>query len=372
MENNKRTLKINPDLFKLKKDKKNKSEKHERKKTIDDNSNKLKKELLKKVKDYHNSHENNNKNLEIKNAEKNIENDFENEFNKSLNFLQNLEKKNKLKKKNKTSKIDPKNIQINIDIPNNYDNNNDNNNNSNNNNNNNFPKYGNLKNGNLPTFKQYTKTFKNNDKPENRIKILLENNSYYDDLDNNKLKNNNDKDSNKDSNKDRNKNNNNNNDNNDDNDKKTNIISNIINNNSYEDYFLEKNLLDNNKLKTPEIINVENIETNLNNFNDNIPKKTIITKTKKYKIGKNKDKKNISVIIKNNKTQKNVKNLIFDSKNTPLNIMKNTLRQNNIIKAGSNAPEDVIKELYENFKLTGEDIKNTNYDNTLHNYLYSE
>jgi len=52
--------------------------------------------------------------------------------------------------------------------------------------------------------------------------------------------------------------------------------------------------------------------------------------------------------------------------------MKNTLRQNNIIKAGSNAPEDVIKELYENFKLTGEDIKNTNYDNTLHNYLYSE
>ena len=50
--------------------------------------------------------------------------------------------------------------------------------------------------------------------------------------------------------------------------------------------------------------------------------------------------------------------------------MKNDLRKNNLIKGGSNAPEDIIKELYENMKLSGQDIKNTNYDNTLYNFLY--
>ena len=112
------------------------------------------------------------------------------------------------------------------------------------------------------------------------------------------------------------------------------------------------------------------IETNLNNFNNNIPKKTIITKTKKYKIGKNNNQKKIGVIIKNNTTQKNIKNQIFDIKNKPLNDMKSDLRKNNLIKGGSNAPEDIIKELYENMKLSGQDIKNTNYDNTLYNFLY--
>ena len=33
--------------------------------------------------------------------------------------------------------------------------------------------------------------------------------------------------------------------------------------------------------------------------------------------------------------------------------MKNTLRQNNIIKAGSNAPEDVLRTIYTNSKLSG-------------------
>ncbi len=50
--------------------------------------------------------------------------------------------------------------------------------------------------------------------------------------------------------------------------------------------------------------------------------------------------------------------------------MKQDLRRSNLIKGGSNAPEDIIKELYENMKLSGHDINNTNYDNTLYNFLY--
>ena len=123
MSGNNRTLKINPDLFKLngkgKKEKKGKSVKIRVKPEVDEENsskaNKIKKEMMKKVKDYQRNKEqeaikeekkinkSQNNNLFEKNTFENS--DFEREFNKSLNFLQDLAKKNKdKKKKNSTLK----------------------------------------------------------------------------------------------------------------------------------------------------------------------------------------------------------------------------------------------------------------------------
>jgi len=95
-----KTLKIDPTLFSLnkreKKEKKiNKTEKSLLRNELT-NSNKVKKEMLKRVKEYQKNKEVEKINNEKFETYENInfeDNDFEKEFNKSLNFLGNLAKK---------------------------------------------------------------------------------------------------------------------------------------------------------------------------------------------------------------------------------------------------------------------------------------
>ena len=89
-------------------------------------------------------------------------------------------------------------------------------------------------------------------------------------------------------------------------------------------------------------------------------------KTYKYKLGK-KDK-NVSVLIKNNKTRRNVKMAHAELKKNNLLEIKKYLKAHNLLKAGSEAPPDVLRQMYEQTKLAGE-INNNNSDNLLHNYL---
>merc|ERR1711977_633196 len=133
MSDTKRTLKINPDLFKLNGKEKKKRNKTSRPKPVidDENSskvNKIKKELMKKVKDYQRNKEVENIKEEKRQEKLNNnlfeKNDFENsnferEFNKSLNFLSDLAKKNKDKKKKKraTFKQNIPNINVQLDLP---------------------------------------------------------------------------------------------------------------------------------------------------------------------------------------------------------------------------------------------------------------
>ena len=181
MESNKRTLTINPELFKLNGGKRNKNQTKQKKiqPSIEEkevkNINKTKKELLKKVKDYQK-----NKEIEQIKSEKDekkenyptnlfesneFENsDFEREFNKSLNFLQNLEKRNKEKKKKKQTQKIPS-IEVSMDLPNNLQDS--------------EPSYGCLKNGNKPTYTQLNKTQKREHSGK-RITISLENNDSDD------------------------------------------------------------------------------------------------------------------------------------------------------------------------------------------------
>ena len=90
------------------------------------------------------------------------------------------------------------------------------------------------------------------------------------------------------------------------------------------------------------------------------------SKTIRFNLGK-KDN-NISVLIKNNDTRRKIKKAYGDLKKNTIPEIKKYLKDHNLLKAGSEAPNDVLRKLYEQTRLTGE-INNINSDNLVHNYL---
>ena len=89
-------------------------------------------------------------------------------------------------------------------------------------------------------------------------------------------------------------------------------------------------------------------------------------KTIKYHLGKSPE--NISVLIKNRKTRKLVQHEHALLKQKSIIEVKNYLRSKNLIKAGSVAPNDVLRQMYEQSILAGE-ITNKNKDNLIHNFF---
>ena len=399
---------INPDAFKFPGKKKTLKER-KTKPQQDANqalkSNKLKKELLKKVKDYQKNKEV-EKIDESKAKAKALEtqapnlfdsntletSDFEREFNKSLTFLHDLAKKNKDKKKKKTLKVS--NLDVHIDIPTDnlvYTSNKE-------------PSYGCLKNGSKPTFRDLVKTKKVGEHgSRERLKIVLENNKSFDHsafynkynteeqptcleepiiqeiVEPSKVQ----------------------------------VrsqpqlqpqlqpqivvlpVTNLSTNENKESNFIDlidtKNkilnnmdkLLDNTKTQASNevvpsaeqgagISTVPVPDTKVQDFQYNettpIPKLCITTKTYKYKLGKNKEKRQIGVLIKNRDTQKRIKREIEKLKQEDIQTIKNYLREKGLIKLGSQAPNTILRKMYEDSILSGE-INNNNSNNLVYNYL---
>jgi hypothetical protein len=94
-------------------------------------------------------------------------------------------------------------------------------------------------------------------------------------------------------------------------------------------------------------------------------KKTV---KRKFTLGKSDKLRRIAVLIKDKQTRKNIINTQKELKKTDITDVRKYLRQHGIIKVGSTCPSDILRKTFESAVLTGE-ITNTNKETLLHNFL---
>lgn len=110
-------------------------------------------------------------------------------------------------------------------------------------------------------------------------------------------------------------------------------------------------------------VNVQHVPP-LSPLNDSNNPKTI---KKTYHLGKNNKNKSIGILIKSSKTRKVYDDTKIKFKKEKMNTIKNYLKKQNLIKFGTTAPTHLLKDIYENSNLSGI-IYNKNNTNLIHNY----
>lgn len=122
--------------------------------------------------------------------------------------------------------------------------------------------------------------------------------------------------------------------------------------------------------------NLEQVKRDYQTTNDNYTnikerkhykKMKRITRTVKYNLGKSGGK--VSVLIKNNNTRKKIQHEHALLRQKSIIEIKNYLRDKNLLKTGSNAPNDVLRQMYEQSILSG-DINNLGKNTLIHNFLH--
>lgn len=99
----------------------------------------------------------------------------------------------------------------------------------------------------------------------------------------------------------------------------------------------------------------------------NSPIKEKVNISKKIIVGLNKTKKKVGIYLKNNKQKQLVDDNIIEMKKCKLKTLKSNLKKNNLIRYGTCAPTDLLREIYISSKLCGE-VNNTNGNIILDNY----
>lgn len=99
-----------------------------------------------------------------------------------------------------------------------------------------------------------------------------------------------------------------------------------------------------------------------------IPKqKRIIRRT--YYVGRSKVFPKISVLVANKTIRANTQLKTQHLKQIPMTEVKNYLLKHGFIKIGTNSPNDVLREMYENVQMICGEVKNHNPENLLYNYF---
>ena len=89
-----------------------------------------------------------------------------------------------------------------------------------------------------------------------------------------------------------------------------------------------------------------------------------------YTVGRRKGGKTVSVLIKNLKTRKKVHDAKKVLKKTEIGEIKSFLKSKGLLKSGSVAPPNVLREMYESAMMAG-DVHNLNDKVAMHNYITS-
>jgi hypothetical protein len=124
-----------------------------------------------------------------------------------------------------------------------------------------------------------------------------------------------------------------------------------------EKFINRKNKLDMLKSKFQENNNVQQVPKRVKTLKRK--------KTRRFTLGKNNNK--VSILI-NSETKKDIEFDIQALKTHSISDIKKYLKEKNLIKAGSTAPEIMLRQLYEAVVLTG-NINNTSDDVFMHNYI---
>jgi hypothetical protein len=102
------------------------------------------------------------------------------------------------------------------------------------------------------------------------------------------------------------------------------------------------------------------------------PSKRRKTMRRTYKIGKSKNTPKVSVLISNKTIRNQISNKSQMLKQTPIHDIKKYLIKNGFIKVGSIAPNDVLRKMYETAMLACGEIHNYNPENLVYNYFNNE
>ena len=119
-----------------------------------------------------------------------------------------------------------------------------------------------------------------------------------------------------------------------------------------------------------ESIKEEPIKSTSPSPSQSLPPSLSIKKTirRQYTLGKSTKYRKVGVLIKDKNTRKKIVEAQKELKKKSIQDVKKYLKDRGLIKAGSNAPNDVIRKTYESAMLSG-DIANINRETLMHNFL---
>jgi hypothetical protein len=92
------------------------------------------------------------------------------------------------------------------------------------------------------------------------------------------------------------------------------------------------------------------------------------TITKKYNLGRVPGSNVVGVLIKNSETRRQIQQEHGVLRRESIVEIRKYLHDHGLLKVGSDAPPDVLRNMYENAKLTG-DVNNVNKHVMLHNFI---
>ena len=91
-----------------------------------------------------------------------------------------------------------------------------------------------------------------------------------------------------------------------------------------------------------------------------------------FRVGKSAANRKVSVLVANKSIRHQTADKNQIVKRTPIHTVRKYLIKRGLIKIGSIAPPDVLRKIYESVELMGGDITNHNADTLLHNYIHAD